>query len=49
VSVTKAIRAAIRAIDRHCAPLGTHLAASIRTGRFCSYAPPGQAPPRWVL
>jgi class 3 adenylate cyclase/tetratricopeptide (TPR) repeat protein len=49
VSVTKAIRAAIRGIDRHDAALGAHLTASIRTGRFCSYAPPGEVPPDWRL
>jgi tetratricopeptide (TPR) repeat protein len=49
VSVTKAIKAAVRTIARECPPLGEHLAASIRTGGFCSYAPPGQQPPRWTL
>ena len=47
VSVTKATRTAIRTIARHCPALGDHLAASVRTGRFCSYAPPGEAPPAW--
>jgi hypothetical protein len=49
VSVTKAIRTTIRAIDNNCPPLGAHLSASIHTGRFCSYAPPGEAPPHWAL
>jgi tetratricopeptide (TPR) repeat protein len=49
VSVTKAIKAAVRAISKECPPLGEHLGASIRTGGFCSYAPPGQQPPKWVL
>jgi tetratricopeptide (TPR) repeat protein len=49
VSVTKAIKGAIRAIERECPPMGAHLEAAVRTGRFCSYAPPGQVPPRWVL
>ncbi len=49
VSVTKAIRTAIRALDRHHPALGAHLAASVRTGRVCSYAPPGETPPRWAL
>jgi hypothetical protein len=49
VSVTKAIRSAIKTIDRHCPALGTHLALSIRTGQFCSYAPPGELPPCWRL
>jgi tetratricopeptide (TPR) repeat protein len=49
VSVTKATRTAIRTVGRHCPALGDHLAASVRTGRFCSYAPPGEAPPAWLL
>lgn len=49
VSVTKAIKAAIKTIERHSPTLGAHLTASIHTGRFCSYAPPGEAPPRWSL
>jgi hypothetical protein len=49
ISVTKAIRTAIRIIDRHCPELAAHLDASIRTGRSCSYATPGAAPPRWSL
>jgi tetratricopeptide (TPR) repeat protein len=49
VSVTKAIRTAIRLIERESPALGEHLAASVRTGRFCTYAPPGEAPPDWTL
>jgi hypothetical protein len=49
VSVTKAIRSAIRAIERHHPGLAAHLTASVRTGRHCSYAPPGETPPRWAL
>jgi hypothetical protein len=49
VSVTKAIRTAIKLIDRDSPALAAHLSAAIRTGRFCSYAPPGEAPPRWNL
>jgi tetratricopeptide (TPR) repeat protein len=49
VSVTKAIKAAVRVVARESPPLGEHLEASIRTGGFCSYAPPGQEPPRWIL
>ena len=48
VSVTKAIRTAIKIIDRDSPALAGHLSAAIRTGRFCSYAPPGEAPPRWI-
>ena len=49
VSVTKAIRSAIKAIGRHHPVLEAHLTASVRTGRICTYAPPGEAPPRWAL
>lgn len=49
VSVTKAIKGAVRAVTRDCPRLGKHLEASIRTGRFCSYAPPGKEPPPWRL
>jgi eukaryotic-like serine/threonine-protein kinase len=47
VSVTKAIKKAVRTIAGQCPALGAHLAASVRTGRYCSYAPPGEAPPTW--
>jgi hypothetical protein len=49
ISVTKAIRTAIRQIARHSPELAEHLEASLHTGRFCSYAPPGAVPPRWSL
>jgi hypothetical protein len=49
VSVTKAIKAAVRAVSEGCPALGEHLATSVRTGRFCSYAPPGREPPVWDL
>ena len=39
VAVTRRIRAAMVQIARHHAPLGTHLASSIRTGHFCAYEP----------
>jgi hypothetical protein len=35
-------------MERESAPLAEHLRASVRTGRFCCYAPPGEAPPRWI-
>jgi eukaryotic-like serine/threonine-protein kinase len=49
ISVTKAIRTAIRLIDKHCPELAAHLEASIQTGRSCSYATPGAPPPSWSL
>jgi hypothetical protein len=30
-------------------PAPHRLTASIHTGRFCSYAPPGETPPAWSL
>jgi hypothetical protein len=49
VSVTKAIHTAVRSIRRESPELADHLAASIQTGRFCSYAPRGATSPRWTL
>jgi hypothetical protein len=49
ISVTKAIRTAIRLIDKHCPELAAHFEASIQTGRSCSYATPGTPPPSWSL
>jgi hypothetical protein len=49
ISVTKAIRTAIRLIDKHCPELAAHFEASIQTGRSCSYATPGDRPPSWSL
>ena len=49
ISVTKAIRTAIRLIGAHSPGLAAHLEASIQTGRFCSYATPGAPPPSWSL
>jgi AAA ATPase domain len=49
ISVRKAIRTAIRLIDKHCPELAAHFEASIQTGRSCSYATPGDRPPSWSL
>lgn len=49
ISVTKAVRTAIRLIDKHCPELAAHFEASIKTGRFCSYATRGAPPPSWSL
>jgi eukaryotic-like serine/threonine-protein kinase len=49
ISATKAIRTAIRLIEKHSPALASHLEASIQTGRFCCYSTPGAAPPRWSL
>jgi hypothetical protein len=39
VTVTKGIRAAIRAIQRADPVLGRYLAAHVRTGHVCAYVP----------
>ncbi|HEU5279130.1 MAG TPA: AAA family ATPase [Gaiellaceae bacterium] len=49
VSVTKAIKTAIKLIDKHSPSLAAHLDTCVQTGRFCSYATPGAAPPEWLL
>jgi hypothetical protein len=49
VSVTKAIKGAIKTVTKECPALGSHLASSIQTGRFCSYTPPAEVPPAWSL
>jgi len=49
VMVAKNIRAAIEKIRRESAPLGRHLASTIRTGYFCSYEPDPDHPVTWQL
>jgi tetratricopeptide (TPR) repeat protein len=49
VSVTRAIRAALVRIAEQDRALGDHLAATIRTGTFCSYVPDPRAPISWRL
>jgi hypothetical protein len=44
LNVTRAIRAAMANLTRAHPPLGRHLAATIRTGRYCSYTPDPRAP-----
>jgi hypothetical protein len=47
VNVTRAIRAALANLARVHPSLGRHLAATIRTGRYCSYTPDPRAPIAW--
>jgi hypothetical protein len=47
LNVTRAIRAAMANLTRANPPLGRHLAATIRTGRYCSYTPDPRAPITW--
>ena len=47
LNVTRAIRAAMVNLARENPSLGRHLAATIRTGRYCSYTPDPHAPITW--
>jgi hypothetical protein len=47
LNVTRAIRAAIANLARGNPALGRHLAATIRTGRYCAYLPDPRAPIAW--
>jgi hypothetical protein len=47
LSVTRAIRSAVRRIAGELPALGAHLDESIRTGTFCSYQPESSSEPRW--
>jgi hypothetical protein len=49
VSVTKAIRTAIKLVHKQSPELAEHLDSSIQTGRFCSYSTHGAPPPGWSL
>jgi hypothetical protein len=48
-NVTRSIRAAIRHMASHHAPLARHLERTIRTGVFCSYQPDPRVPTAWEL
>jgi hypothetical protein len=49
LNVTRAIRAAMANLARANPPLGAHLAATIRTGRYCSYTPDPRVTIAWEL
>ena len=49
LNATRAIRAAIANLGRASPSLGRHLAATIRTGRYCCYTPDPRAPIGWQL
>jgi hypothetical protein len=49
LNATRAIRAAMANLARANPPLGRHLSATIRTGRYCSYTPDPRAPITWEL
>jgi AAA ATPase domain len=47
LNATRAIRGAIANLARANPSLGRHLAATVRTGRYCSYVPDPRAPIAW--
>jgi tetratricopeptide (TPR) repeat protein len=49
VNVTRAIRAALGAVAENDAALGHYLAATIKTGTFCSYSSDPRDPVAWKL
>ncbi|HEX2032112.1 MAG TPA: AAA family ATPase [Actinomycetota bacterium] len=49
VNVTKAIKVARDRIQQHSPALGRYLAATVRTGTFCSYMPDPRAKTSWRL
>jgi hypothetical protein len=49
LNATRAIRAAMANLARANPALGRHLAATIRTGRYCAYTPDPRAPLVWTL
>jgi tetratricopeptide (TPR) repeat protein len=49
ISVTRAIRGALQRITEQSPALGSHFAATIHTGTFCSYTPDPRVPMDWQL
>jgi hypothetical protein len=49
LNATRAIRSAMANLARQHPALGRHLAATVRTGRYCSYTPDPRAPTTWEL
>ena len=47
LNATRAIRAALANLTRVHPSLGRHLAATVRTGRYCAYTPDPRAPITW--
>ncbi|MGM0537241.1 MAG: hypothetical protein ACQER5_14410 [Pseudomonadota bacterium] len=47
-STTRSLRYALERIARHHAPLGEHLARTIRTGTYVAYEPDPRAPVAWT-
>ena len=49
VSITRAIKIALRKISEHHPALGQHLATTIKTGTYCSYTPDVRMPITWQV
>ncbi len=49
VSITRAIKLALRKIGKHHAPLCQHLATTLKTGVYCSYTPDVRMPSTWQM
>jgi len=47
VSVTKAVRSAVRRLEDHHPELGRHLSVAVHTGTFCAYDPDPRLPVHW--
>jgi hypothetical protein len=47
--VTRAIRSAMGRIESHSPELGLHLARTVKTGIFCSYAPDPRVATNWQV
>jgi hypothetical protein len=49
LNATMAIKSAAKRIADNSPSLGRHIAATVKTGRFCSYTPDPESPVRWTL
>ena len=49
VNVTRAIKSVLDRIAENSPPLSEHLAATLRTGQYCTYVPDPRSPIRWEL
>jgi tetratricopeptide (TPR) repeat protein len=49
INVTRALGRVLRKIEADSPPLGAYLAATVRTGIFCSYTPDPRRPIVWTL
>jgi hypothetical protein len=49
INVTRGIRSAIKRVRGYDPELGAELAAAVRTGAYCVYAPDPRRPRRWRI